>query len=164
MSPLAPFLAVAGLFVVVVAVLGVVFVAIIAVQTRPPARPVADANGVLRMQAHLTPAGQLVALAPESYGEVVITGTELIWTSASGQTWRVPIPALLVHGTRGFLSLSSPGLLLELPGSGTVLLTVSERPINRFMRNDFKRAQESTMARQVADTLVARGARPVAAA
>lgn len=94
----------------------------------PLAPFLAVASGVLRLQAHLTPAGQLV------------------------------------HGTRGFLSLSSPGLLLELPGSGTVLLTVSERPINRFMRNDFKRAQESTMARQVADTLVARGACLVAAA
>lgn len=163
MGPLAPFAVVAGLFVVVVAVLGIVFVAIIVLQTRPPARPAMGGDGVLRLQAHLTPAGQLVAMAPESYGEVVVTGTELIWTSVAGQTWRVPIPALLVHGTRGFLSMSSPGLLLELPGSGTVLLTVSDRPINRFVRNDVKRVQESTTARQVADTLVARGARMVAA-
>lgn len=163
MSGVGLFVSVALLFVFVVAVLGAVFVTIIVAQTRPPARPALGADGVLRLHAHLTPAGQLAAMAPESYGEVAVTGTELIWTSVGGQTWRVPIPALLVHGTRGFFSMSSPGLLLELPGSGTVLLTVSERPINRFMRNDFKRAQESAMARQVADTLVARGARPVAA-
>lgn len=164
MTPLAPFVYGALLLVVAVGVLGAVFVTIIVVQTRPPARPAMGADGVFHLQAHLTPGGQMVAMAPESYGEVVVTGTELIWTSVGGQTWRVPIPALLVHGTRGFLSFSSPGLMLELPGSGTMLLTVSDRPINRFMRNDFKRARESTVARQLADTLVARGARMVAPA
>lgn len=159
----APFILVAVLFVGVAAILAMVFTIIVVVQTRPPDRPEAGADGVLRFHAHMVPAGRLVTMAPQSYGEVAVTVHELIWTSVDGSTWRVPIPALAVLGHRGFLSLSAPGLMVELPGSGSILLQVSDRPINRFMRNDFKRSREAGLARQLADTLVARGARLPAA-
>ena len=48
--------------------------------------------------------------------------------------------------------------LCEQPGVGAWRIQVSDRTINRLMRNDLKGGREARLARCLADTLVTRGA------
>ncbi len=138
-----------------------VFAVILVVQLRPPGQPVAGPDGVLRYQGHLLPAGRLLSLSAETYGQVTVTPYELIWTGDTGQVWRVPIPALVVRPPSGLFGL--PGMGIELPGVGAWRLQVSDRRINRFARNSFKSAREARLTRALSHTLLARGAYPAGA-
>jgi hypothetical protein len=147
------------LFVVpLVAVVGVM-AAVTRRNRRPPALAVPAPAGAVVLHARVLRHDQLVSLSAQvddqTYGQLVITPTELRWQPQVGQPWAVPRTAVTVLGTTGFVTLGPPGIDVAIDGAGQFRLVVSHRPINRFARNDFKRFGESRTAQEVATLLAA---------
>jgi len=60
----------------------------------------------------------------------------------------------------GFGGIAGPAVDLDIVGSGRWRLRASSEPINRFVRNDFKKARQARDCYRFAGVLLARGARP----
>lgn len=152
------------LFVVPIVAMVGVMVAVTRRNRRPPAMAVPAPAGAVVLHARVLRHDQLVSLSSQfddqTYGQLVITPTELRWQPQVGQPWAVPRTAVTVLGTKGFVTLGPPGIDVAIDGAGQFRLVVSHRPINRFARNDFKRVGESSAAQEVAALLAAGSAGP----
>lgn len=148
-----------GIPLVVFLVFGGVIFALV---HKPRPESMMGPDGVIRLQGHLVPASTLLAISDTTFGRLEVTVNELVWHPLVGPVWRVPIPALFIHPPRAF-SLGATAVVFEIPGAGAWRLEVSDRGINRLVRNDFKTRREAQRADEVRDVLLSRGARLLAA-
>jgi hypothetical protein len=143
--------------------LGIAVVVMLVLRSRRPAFRIAPVPvpGDVVLQGHLWRPGDAVRTGWDetTYGTVVVTATELLWQGPAGP-WRVPLGAITVIGADGFLGLTGPAVDLDVAGSGRWRLEVGQERINRFVRNDFKKARQAAECRWFAGVLLARGARP----
>jgi hypothetical protein len=94
-------------------------------------------------------------------GRIAVADGYLRWEPDEGERWAAPLTAVSVLGVAGAGTLhTDPYLDVAIEGSGPWRLVVSDRTINRFMGNDFKRFREARRAREFADLLVRGGAQP----
>jgi hypothetical protein len=92
-------------------------------------------------------------------GRLTVTASHVLWNPEAGDSWAAPIPAITVGSTHGAFSFSGQGLDVAIDQYGPWRFAVSDRPINKFMRNSAKDFREADAARKLAYLLVARGAR-----
>jgi hypothetical protein len=93
-------------------------------------------------------------------GRISVAGGFLRWEPDEGERWAAPLGAVSVLAVAGAGTFhTDPYVDIEIEGSGPWRLVVSDRTINRFMTNDFKRFREARRAREFADLLVRGGAR-----
>jgi len=161
------------LFVVVTALpmaaVAVVLVMYLVRSARPPddqgLRVVTPGDLVVR--AHVMRPGQDLSirgnLSSELYGVLMLRGTDLVWQPEVGSGWQTPVGSVSVTAVHAPLSFASPSVDVDIAGSGTWRLEVSDRPINRIARNDAKRWRQARVAVWFAHQLVARGARDLRA-
>lgn len=93
-------------------------------------------------------------------GRVTVADGFLRWEPDEGERWATPLDAVSVLTVAGAGTFhADPYLDVAIEGSGPWRLVVSDRTINRFMTNDFKRFREARRAREFADLLIRGGAR-----
>jgi len=121
-----------------------------------------DPYATVRFYARVLPSGNVLSphanVASANQGTLTVTPTHIQWEPRDGQPWTAAIAAITVGRTHGASSLSGQGVDVDIEGSGTWRLEVSDRPINRFMRNTSKSFREADAARKLAWLLTARGA------
>jgi hypothetical protein len=101
-----------------------------------------------------------VAFDRTASGRISVAEGFLRWEPDEGERWAAALGAVCVIGLAGAGTLhSDPYVDVEIEGSGPWRLVVSDRAINRFVGNDFKRFREARRAREFADLLVRGGAR-----
>ena len=101
-----------------------------------------------------------VAFDPSAAGRITVAEGYLRWEPEQGEPWATPLAAVSVLQVSGASTIhADPYLDIAIEGSGPWRLVVSDRTINRFMGNDFKRFREARRAREFADLLTRGGAR-----
>lgn len=142
-------------------ILLVIFVVIIARQTRPVRlQPVSGGHaghgGTVQVWAKVG-RPSTGGWSGEN-GRLVLTPTELVWHGESGQVWRTPYQDVVVEAVRGAGLMSNARIDLQVGDTGVWQLVVSDDPIRAS--NDFQRLlRHGAVARQVCDLMVSRGAR-----
>jgi hypothetical protein len=123
--------------------------------------------GDLLVRAHVTRPGQDFTirgnLSDEVYGVLLLRGADLVWQPGVGPGWQTPVGDVSVLAVHAPLSVASPSVDVDIAGSGTWRLEVSDRTINRIARNDAKRRRQARVAVWFAHQLTARGARDLRA-
>lgn len=127
----------------------------------------ADPYATLRFYARVLPRGEVLSpwaiVSSANNGMLTVTPTHVQWDPQEGRPWAAAIASITVGGTHGARSFSGRGVDVEIEGAGAWRFDVSDRPINRFMRNSAKSFREADAARKLAGLLAARGARiPIA--
>jgi hypothetical protein len=139
------------------------FVAVVVRSRRRQVDAATDASGVMRWQAHVFPAALQFSPSAQwvgaTYGRLELSPFELCWYPGAGAPWRAPVGAVAVRAVHGFAFLGEPSVDLDIVGVGSWRIVVSGRTVNRFLRNDVKRAQQGGSAQALAGALLARGAR-----
>jgi hypothetical protein len=124
----------------------------------PRSGPVFLYARVFRPERKWSPA---VAFDPTSSGRISVADGFLRWEPDAGEPWATPLASISIVRVSGMNTFhSDPFLDITVDGSGPWRLVVSDRTINRFMGNDWKRIREARRARDFADLLVGGGARP----
>jgi hypothetical protein len=140
----------------------IVVILVVTFSTKSAPLP-ADPGATVRFYARVLPRGEVLSpianVSSANNGMLTVTPTHVQWDPREGAPWAVAIPSISVGATHGASSLSGRGLDIEIEGSGAWRLDVSDRPINRFVRNTAKSFREADAARKLAGLLVARGAR-----
>jgi hypothetical protein len=122
-----------------------------------PSTPVSLYARVYRPSRGWSPSAQVDRTVS---GRISVADGFLRWEPDEGPRWATPLSAVSVLTVSGAGTLlADPYLDVEIDGSGPWRLVVSDRTVNRFMTNDFKRFREARRAREFADLLVRGGAR-----
>ena len=124
-----------------------------------PADPEATVTFHARMMRLSSNPISLRHVDPKHNGSLTVTPSEIIWRSDAGDTWTVPIPAVMVTGTTSAFGIFGGSVKVEIGGSGAWRMWVSDKPINKFMRNTAKEFREADAAKKLTGLLLARGAR-----
>lgn len=157
-----PLLVVVAVFALVPLFFGAVIVVFALVMTTRSAPLPADPESTVTFHARVLRPGHPLALRsvdPKLYGFLTVTPSEIVWRSEAGDGWATPITSVLVTATKSAFAISGSGVLVEIDGSGPWRFVVSDKPINKVMRNTAKEFREADAARKLTGLLLARGAR-----
>ncbi len=156
-----------ALFFVVISglvpILILAFVVFFVLSSRGPAPLVLLPGQPFTLHARLLRPDQLFSMSGQlgsrQYGMITVRDGQLLWDPEEGERWATPISSITVLRTAGAMALTGAHLDLDIAGSGRWRMVVSDRTINRFMTNDFKRFREGRRGRDLAQYLLQNGAR-----
>lgn len=138
----------------------VVFVLVFSTKSAPlPDDPEATVTFYARLMRLSSNPVSLRHVDPKHNGYLTVTPSEVVWRSDAGDTWTAPIASVMVIGTTSAFGIFGGSVKLEVGGSGPWRLWVSDKPINKFMRNTRKEFREADAAKKLTGLLLARGAR-----